>query len=190
MSDLHEVSQKTKEGNEWRGTIRVQIDDDEHELTVRQLVDPEFHEVMSMIDRDELQELRADLPDDEMEEYRELQQAEELDDEESERFEELRETLEESTGDLFDTISRETFEGIRTCAKYAVEPDDEDRREAFRERAGQIEREYEIKVREPEDVEPALQDEIEQMIDNSVRLTSFTIGIQALVETVGKDEGN
>jgi uncharacterized membrane-anchored protein YjiN (DUF445 family) len=190
MSDLHKVSQKTKEGKEWRGSIRVQIDGDEHELAVRQLVDPEFHEVMSMIDRDELQELRADLPDDEMEAYRELQQEEELDDEQQERFEELRSQLEESTGDIFDAISTETFEGIRQTAKYCVVPDEEDKRAALRERASEIEREYGVKVQQPDDVEEALNEEIDEMIDSSVRLTSFTIGIQALVETVGEDEGN
>lgn len=191
MSDFHSVKQKVKEGTEWRGTIRVNIDDEEHELTIRQLRDPEFEEVMRLIDRSELQELQEQLPEEAQEEYQELsQQEEELTEAESERLAELEETIEEESPDMFDIFSDDTFEGIRRCAKYAVEPDEEDLQRAFRERAPQIESEYGIKVRTPEDVEPALQDDIEYMIDNAVDFTSFTIGIQCLVETVGDEEGN
>lgn len=189
MSDLNELKQKTKEGKEWRGTIRVTIDGDEKELTIRQLVDPELEEVMGLIDREELQALREDMPQDLMEEYKELQREEELGDEEQARFEELEETLQEQSPNIFDVLSSDTFEGIRQCAKYAVEPDEEDLQEAFMSRASEIEMEYGVKVQEPEDVKPALQDDIEFMIENSTNFTSFTIGIQALVETVG-DEGN
>lgn len=190
MSDLHSVRQKVEEGADWRGTIRVEIGDEEHELTVRQLRDPEFQEVMSLIDREELQELQSELGGTDMEEYRELQQAEDLDEEEEERLEELREELQQSSGNIFDVLSTETFEGIRRCAKYAVEPDEEDLREAFVDRAAEIESEYGVKVKTPEDVRPAIQDDIEAMIDRATNLASFTIGIQALVETIGEDEGN
>lgn len=190
MSDLSAVRQKVTEGAEWRGQIRVNIDGEEHELTVRQLKDPEFFEVMSLIDREELQELRNSLPEEEMDEYQELQAADELDDEQRERFNELEAKLEAQSADLFDVLSEETFDGIRTCAKYAVEPDEEDRREAFMDRAPDIESEYGVKVSTPEDVEPALQDDIEAMIDNATNFTSFTIGIQSLVQSVGEDEGN
>jgi len=190
MSDLNTVRQKVDEGANWRGEIRVNIQGEEHELTIRQLKDPEFFEVMSMIDRDELQELRAELPDEEMEEYRDLQGREELDEDERERFEELESKLEEETSSMFEVLSQSTFEGIRKCAKYAVEPDEEDVRMAFAERAPQIESEYGIKVKQPEDVEPALQDDIEAMIDDATNFTSFAIGIQSLVQSIGEDEGN
>lgn len=190
MSDLNKLREKTTEGAQWRGTIRVNVMDEEMELTVRQLKDPEFFEVMSLIDRDELQKLRDQLPDDEMEEFRELQDATELSDEDRERFNELEELLEEESVDLFEVLSVDTFEGIRRCAKYAVEPDEEDIRETFMERASEIESEYGIRVQTAEDVLPAMQDDIEEMIDNSTKFTSFTIGIQSLVQTVGEDEGN
>jgi len=190
MSDLNTVRQKVSEGADWRGTIRVNIGNTEHELTVRQLKDPEFFEVMSMIDRDELQELRDSLPQDTMEEYKELQSADELTDEERERFNELEEELEENSVNMFEVLSQTTFEGIRKCAKYAVEPDDEDIREAFMNRASEIESEYGHKVQVADDVLPALQDDIDAMIDNSTKFTSFTIGIQSLVQTVGDGEGN
>lgn len=190
MSGLNTVRKKTEEGVNWRGTIHVSIDGEEVPLTVRQLVDPEYHEVMSMIDKDELQELREQMPQDVLDEYRELQNQEELDEEESERLEELQAELEDQDVDFFEILSDETFEGIRQCAKYCVEPDEEDLREAFASRAPEIEAEYGVKVETPSDIEPALQDEIEFMIDKSTDFVSFAIGIQCLVETVGEDEGN
>lgn len=190
MSDLSKVDAKLQEGADWRGTIRVNIEDEEYELTVRQLRDPEFREVMSKIDRNELQALREELPGDAMETMRELRQKDELDEDEEERLDEAQEKLNEAEVDIFEILSDSTFEGIRQCAKYAVEPDEEDIREAFMDRAHEIEREYGVKVQEPEDVMPALQDDIEDMIDKATNMASFTIGIQCLVETVGEDEGN
>lgn len=190
MSDLSAVRQKVEEGIEWRGAIRVSINDEEHELTVRQLRDPEFFEVMSMIDREELEELQEELPEETMDEFRDLQTKEELDEDEEERLDELREELEGSTTDMFQVLSEETFEGIRLAGKYAVEPDEEDMQNAFRERAAEIERQYGIKVQTPEDVYDALKDDIRAMIDDATQLTSFTIGMQALVESVGQSEGN
>jgi hypothetical protein len=189
MSDLAKARKKVQEGADWRGTIRVTIDDEEHELTVRQLKDPEFFEVMSLIDREELENLRSDLPEGKMERYRELASEEELDEDEEAELEELEEELRGATSSMFDALSQETFEGIRRCAKYAVEPDEEDLRELFVDEASRIEKEYGIKVEKPEDVRPAAQDAIDELIDNAVDFVSFTIGIQALVETVG-DEGN
>lgn len=189
MSDLSAVRAKVEEGIEWRGQIRVTIEDEEHELTVRQLRDPEFFRVMSLIDRDELQELQSEMPEEKMDEYTDLQRKEELDDEERERFEELEAELEAETGDIFEVLSEETFEGIRLCAKTAVVPDEEDLRQAFMDRAPEIEEEYGVKVETVDDVEQALQDDIDDMIDNATQFVSFTIGIQAFVETVS-DEGN
>lgn len=190
MSDLSVVDAKIQEGADWRGTIRVSVQEEENELTVRQLRDPEFKEVMSMIDRDELQALRDELPQDAMETMRELRQKEELSEEEKDELNEAQEELNDSEADIFEILSDDTFEGIRQCGKYAIEPDEEDMREAFTDRAHEIEREYGIKVKTPEDVEEALQDDIVEMIDNATNMVSFAIGIQALVETVGEDEGN
>lgn len=189
MSDLSAVRQKVQEGADWRGTIRVSIQGEEHELTVRQLTDDEFWEVMSLISREEIQALRDELPADLLEEYQELQRAEDLDEEGQERIEEVREELNEEAPDITDVLSTETFHGIQRCAKKAVVPDEEDLRMAFAERAPEIESEYGVTVKTPEDVRPALQDEIETMIDNATNFTSFTIGMQALFQTVG-DEGN
>lgn len=190
MSDLSSVRQKVEEGANWRGTINVSIGGEEHELTVRQLKDSEFREVMSLIDRGELQEFQDGMPEDLLDEHRELQQKDNLDEEESERLTELENKLDEQSVDIFEVLSEDTFEGIQKCAKYAVEPDEEDLREAFMERAPEIEEEYGVKVQTPDDVRPALQDDIDDMIERSTNFTSFAIGIQALVQTVGEDEGN
>lgn len=189
MSDLGAVKQKLKEGREWRGTINVEIDDEELSLTVRQLVDPELEEVLGLIDRDELKDLRSDYPDDLMDELKELQRADDLDEEESERLSELQEEMEDYDVDMFNVLSQDTFKGIRKAAIYGVEPSDEDLREALAERAHEIEREYGVQVREPEDVKPALQEEWEENVKNATDFLSFQIGMQVLVETVG-DEGN
>lgn len=190
MSDLSQVDSKIQEGADWRGTIRVTIEDEEYELTVRQLVDPEFREVMSMVDRDELQSLRDELPSEAMETLRKLRQKDELTDDEEDRLEDAQDAMREAEVDIFDILSESTFDGIRQCAKYAVEPDEEDIREAFKHRAHEIERAYGVKVEQPQDVLPALQDDIDTMIDNATNMASFTIGIQCLIETVGNDEGN
>lgn len=189
MSDLFDVKQKVKEGQDWRGSVSVEIDGVEKELCIRQLVDGEFYEVMEMINRDELSDLRDDLPEDVLEEYQDLRDTDDLSEDEVERKEELRETLEEESGDLFETLSKETFDGLKQCAKYAVVPDEEDKQAALRERGREIESEYGIKVQEPDDVLPALNDEIAAMIDGSTNFLSFTLGMKCLVETVG-NEGN
>lgn len=187
MSDLFQVTDKLKQGKEWRGSIRVTIDDEEHELTIRQLVDPEFEEVMDLVDKDELQELQDELPEDELEEYRELREKEELDEEESERFAELEEDLSEV--DMFEVFSQSTFKGIRLCAKYGVEPDDEDLAKAFSERASEIESEYGIKVQVPDDVYDPVMDEYEELIEASTNFVAFQIGLQVLTETL-EEQGN
>lgn len=190
MSDLARGKQKLKEASEWRGTITVPIEGDEHEFTVRQLNDTEFKEVMSMIDREELQSLRDALPDDILEEHRELREADELSEEEEERLEEIEAKLSEEGGSI-DQLSNETFEGIQQCAAYGIEPDEEDLQHAFRERAAEIEREYGIRVSTPEDCREALQDDIEEMVfEHSVNFVSFVMGMEVLMETIGRDEGN
>lgn len=189
MSDLSVAKQKLKSGADWRGTISVDIDGESVELTVRQLRDPEFEEVMGMISRDELKELREQYPSAKMEELRELRHADELTDEEADRKEELEAEMEDVDVDIFDILSTETFQGIRQAAIYGVEPDDEDKQDAFKNRAHEIEREYGIKVQTVDDVTEALQDEWEEHIRNATNFTSFQIGMRVLTETV-ETEGN
>lgn len=191
MSDFHRLKKKTQEGKEWRGSITVEQDGEPMELQVRQLTSPELEEVLRLINRDELKELRELVPEDVRDEYQELQEAEELSDAEEARLSEIQEEMDETMGGrtLFDVLSDDTFEGIRRCAIYAVEPDEEDLQREFRENAGAIEEEYGIPVRTPEDVYPAVKDQLEDMIRSSTDFLGFIIGIQALMETLG-DEKN
>jgi hypothetical protein len=199
MSDLLETKSKTKEGASWRGNIRVSIDGDEQELIVRQLSDTEHLRVMSMINRDELQDYREALPDDLMDEYSELEDKDELTDEESERFEELTEELEDEGVDILDYLSLETFKGIQLCAKYCVEPDQDDLVTLFKDRefCQEVSESYGIEVNEPEDlrmphtddVDPVQELVIDEMIDEATGMVSFRIGVRGLAETVG-EEGN
>lgn len=190
MSDFNEVKQKLREGEEWRGNIRVSIEGEEYDLTVRQLFDPEFEEVMDMVDRDELGQLREELPQDVLDDYHELRdKEEELTEEEEERMAELQDKLEEESPDIFDILSTSTFEGIRLAAKYAVVPDEEDLRQAFTERASEIEAEYGEKVQVPEDVFDPLKEEMQERIDRATNFASVAMGMQSLMVTV-EDEGN
>jgi hypothetical protein len=199
MSDLLETKSKTKEGADWRGDIRVSIDGDEQELVVRQLSDTEHLRVMSMINRDELQDYREALPEDLMDEYSELEEKDELTDDESERFEEITEELEEEGVDILEYLSLETFKGIQLCAKYCVEPDEDDLVALFKDRefCQEVSEEYGIDVNEPQDLRMPHTDDtdpvqdlvIDEMIEEATGMVSFRIGVRGLAETVG-EEGN
>jgi hypothetical protein len=185
MSDLFEARSKTEEGASWRGEITVYIDDEDHDLSVRQLRDPEFWEVMSLIDREALRSLRGELDEEKMDEYQELRDGEDLDDDEQDRLEELQNELEEESVDIFERLDMDTFEGVRRAAKYGVVPDEADKREALIEQGDYIEEQYGYEPTSSEDTEEYLNDEISAMIDRSTRFVSFTIGIQVLRETMG-----
>lgn len=188
MSDLFKTRQKTEEGAEWRGSITVSMDGEQMNLTVRQLRDPEFWEVMSLVDTDELQDLQAELPDDKMEEFKELRDKDDLSEAEEQKLESLQNELENADIDMFDIISTETFEGIRKAAKYGVEPDAEDKREALVEHGDEIEEEY-GRTTDKEAAKYVNDNIIHPMIDRMTGFTSFTIGIKCLTETIG-DTGN
>lgn len=187
MSDLFKAREKTEKGEEWRTTINVEVDDEILEFSVRQLVDPEFWEVMSMVDLDELEDLQDSLDDEQVEELRELRNKDELSEEEEERFSELQEAAEEGV-EIFDALSMETFKGIQTAAKYCLEPDEDDIQYALIERREDIADMYGDPDREK--AEQYVQDHvIEPTIDNATDLTSVAIGVEAIGETLG-DEGN
>lgn len=188
MSDLFEVREKVEKGAKWRGTINVEIDGEVKELTVRQLRDPEFWEVMSMVDTDELENLQADLPEDVQEEMRELQHADDLDEDDEERLEELQSEIENSGINMFDAISEETFNGVKLCAKYGVEPDDSDIRDALTRFTDDINDKY--GGTSHDEARQYVNDQvIEPMIEQSTDFTSFAIGVRVLSETL-EDEGN
>jgi len=188
MSDLFEVRQKTEEGAKWRGTISVTIDDEQKELTVRQLRDPEFWEVMSSIDTDELESLQTELPEETMDEYEELQNKDSLTDDERERLDDLQEEVENADVNIFDVLSRDTYEGLKQAAKYGVEPDEADVQTALTQHVNDIEEQY--GGTSHEDARQYVQDHvIEPMVERSTDFTSFAIGIRALGETLDS-EGN
>jgi len=188
MSDLFEVREKVEKGAEWRGTIQVEIDDDVKELTVRQLRDPEFWEVMSQIDTDEIEEFQNDLPDDVTEELRDLQQKDNLTAEEEERLEELQNDIDSDGLNMFETLSEETFQGIKQCAKYGVEPDGEDIKEALTRHTEEIDNKY--GGTNKENAREFVNDHvIVPMVERSTDFTSFAIGVRVLGETL-EDEGN
>jgi hypothetical protein len=191
MSDMNTLVQKTREGQEWRGTITVNDDGDEVELTVRNLTSPEIEEVFRLIDREEFDTLEEELPKEKMEKRRELLDIgeEERDEEEEARLEELNEELKGEHMKMFDILSADTFKGIRLAAKKGVEPDEDDMAEALRDRAYEIEEETGRRVERPEDTHDFLKEELEEVVENSTRFVGFQIGMKVLQET-GAEEGN
>lgn len=189
MSDLFEVRQKTEEGAEWRGTINVSIDDEHHELSVRQLRDPEFWEVMSKVDTEELESLQDALPEEKMEAYQELQDKEDdLTDEEADRLAVLQDEVENADINIFDALSKETYDGLVTAAKYGVEPDESDIQRALANYTDDITEAYGSPTND--NARKYLNDKvIAPMIDRSTNFTSFAIGVKALGETLD-GEGN
>jgi len=189
MSDLFEARRKTEDAANWRGSINVSIDGDGTDnLTVRQLYDPEFWEVMSQIDTDELEELQADLPEDKMERFRELQNADELSDEEDKELSELQNEVEEEDINIFEVLSYETYQGIKTAAKYGVVPDESDIQMALTEHTADIADQYGGTSHDA--AEQYVNDHVvTPMIEESTNLASFAIGVKALGETLG-DSGN
>ena len=191
MSDLNKLTQKTKEGVDWRGEITVQDDDTELTLTVRNLTSPEIEEVFRLISRDELEQLREELPREKMEERTELLEMEEDErtDEDEERLEELTEELQGAHMKMFEVLSEDTFNGIRLAAKKGVVPDEEDMNHALKNRAYEIEEETGRQVTTPDDTFDFLKDELKQSIENHTRFIGFQIGMKVLQET-GADKGN
>lgn len=191
MSDLDAATSKTLKGAEWRGTITVPINEESHELTIRQLVDDEFYEISDLIDWDELEAYEEAVPDEIQTEYQDLTEMddEEMSEDEEARLDELETSLEDEMPRVFDVLSYSTFKGLQTAAKYGVEPDEADMANALKNKAHEIEAEYGVKVSTPEDTKVYFQEQIESMIENSTNFTSFVIGMKVLVETAG-GEGN
>lgn len=189
MSDLFDVRQKVEEGADWRGEIQVNIDGESQTLTVRQLRDPEFWDVMSDINTDELENIDSDLPEDLMEEFNELQEADDLDEEEEERLAELQEQLEEE-GDfnLFESVSKETYNGLKKAAKYGVEPDEEDIQYALTNFTEELQSKYGGTNREAA-VSYVNDHVIGPMVEESTDFASFAIGIRVFQATLD-DAGN
>jgi hypothetical protein len=122
------------------------------------------------------------------EELQDLQRKDDLTEDERERLEELQQEVEENGLNLFDSISKETFDGIKQCAKYGVEPDTEDIRDALTRFTDDIESQY--GGTSQDDARQYLNDHvIAPMIEQSTDFTSFAIGVRVLSETL-EDEGN
>lgn len=188
MSDLFEVREKVEKGANQRSEINVEFDGDVHSLTVRQLVDTEFWEVMTDIDTDELDSLQTDLPEEKMEEFRDLQTKDSLDEDEEERLEELQNEVETEDINIFEKLSTSTYNGIKNAAKYGVEPDESDIQKALAEHAAEVEEQYGDLTHDS--ARKYVNDHvIHPMIENSTNFVSFAIGVRALGETLG-DAGN
>lgn len=185
MSDLYETREKVEKGADWRGNIQVEIDGDVKDLTIRQLRDTEFWEVMSMIDTDELEQLQESIPEEVQDELEELQEADELTEEDEERLEELQSEMDEDSMDMFEVLSEETFKGLSQCAIYGVEPDGQDIQRTLTNRTKEVKKKY--GGTSHEDARQYVNDHvITPMIENSTNFTSFSIGVRVFSETLDR----
>jgi len=203
MSDVLQAMEKAEEGAEWRGNIRADIDGEVHDLTIRQLFDPEARKVESLIDTTVLREIREAIPDDVKDEYEDLQEKDDLDDDEEDRLRELTQQMNEAkeevgTPDGF-------FKAVRFAARKALVPDEDDVHEALAdpEFVRYVEDEYDVgRVNEPEDLyDPdkegpveghpgPLKDHIQKtLIDRATDGASYQIGMKVLEESL-EEEGN
>ena len=184
MSDLFAAREKVEKGANWRGSINVEIDGDVHQLTVRQLFDPEQWEVMSDIDLDEIEELRGELPEEKMEELDELQDKDTLTDDEEARLEELQAEIEDEELDIFGVLSFDTYKGLKKAAKYGVEPDESDIQYALANHTNEIQDAYGGMTNE--DAKKYVNDHvIDPLIEKSTNFASFAMGIEVIGETLG-----
>lgn len=187
MSDLFETREKVEKNTDWRTEITVMMDGEEQELSIRQLVDPEFWEVMANIDTDELQALQEELPSDKMDELRSLQEQDTLTDDERTRMENLQDEIEQEDVNLFDIISYDTYLGIQQAAIYGVEPDPEDVQYALRNFTDDIDEMY--GATSMEQAKEYINDHhVKPMIKNATDFLSFSIGVRVLTETIGDEE--
>lgn len=189
MSDLFPLREKTEKGKEWRGEITIPDDGDSRTLTVRQLVDTEYWEVMTYIDLDELTSLGEsdDVDEDKLDELQTLANQSELSDADSERMQELESDIDANLN-IFDSVSMDTFKGIKKTAKYCIEPDQNDIVQAMNNHAAAIEDTYGAATNENAR-EWVNENVIEPMIEDSTDLLSFMIGMKALQATL-ETEGN
>lgn len=204
MSDFKRLRGKTIEGRAWRGTITVTIDGEDMELSIRQMTDGEYYDVTNRIDMGELKSIRDVLPTDIVNEYRELQEREELNDGEQKRKEQLEEELAAADTNFVKSISGDTFDAVVDCAKYCVVPDIQDVNDMFmdNEYIAYVEEEYGFRPQTPKDLyDPEkdgktdewagpLKDEMQSIIDQQTGLMSFVIGLMCFIETMGGEEGN
>lgn len=169
----------------------MQIDDEEHELTVRPLKDAEMIRIRSKLDLDEMEGLGDELSDtDEWDEYMDLldKSEEELTDEERARRDELESTLEEhGDGAMEEILSEETYEALAYAAKCAVVPDDADASAVLRDQdlATDFEEKYGVSIKSKADAKDVLNEEIEEMVENATGFVSIAIGVRALTKGVG-----
>lgn len=202
MSDYFDSRKKLVQGNEWRGTITVNIDDNEYEWTARQLKDDEYFDVINDIDRESIQQFRDEVDEDKLEEFRELQDKDERTDEEEERYEELRDEIEDSN--ILDRIDDETFNAVRRAGMYGVVPSDDDLDEVmnmtfdrqtdiFKGIVDKVPEIYDedsrkVVIQSRDDARKAVKEDMKERLRNATNFVSFEVGMQVLSVTMDTEE--
>jgi hypothetical protein len=184
MSDLFQTRADVEEGAEKLYDINVEVLGESRELSVRQLYDPETFDVMGDINQDEIEAVQEGVPEDKLDRYSELHEKDNLTEDEEDELVELTEEIEDEDINLFDTLSKSTFNGIQKAAVHGVTPDEEDYQFAMANRTDEIENKYGDLSRDA--AEQYINDHIiPDMIKRSTDMSSFAIGIKVLGQTLG-----
>jgi hypothetical protein len=200
MSEYFKSREKLIQGNNWRGTIDVEIDDESYEWTVRQISDDEYFDVISDIDRDSLSQFRDDIDEDKLEEFRELRDRDDLDDDEQERHDELREELEDT--DILDRIDDDTFNAIRRAGMYGVVPSEDEVNHVMsltfeeqdrlfsehKDKVPEIVHDGNVRIQSRDVGEKVVKEDIKERLRNATDFLSFEVGMQVLKKTMDTEE--
>lgn len=191
MSDLLALRQKVVQGKEWRKTIDVSVGGEDFEINIRQLCDEEFWAVYENIDIDELKEFaeESDNTEEEIERIEELQDKDDLSEEEEQELETLTRSIGSSQSQIIDHIGDEAFDALQEAGKYAIMPDGDDVDEVMQKPMKEQEDEFGHVLKSPEQAQEALKNNFESMLEESIDLLAFQIGINAFFETLD-DQGN
>lgn len=203
MSDWAKVRRTAIEGVKNRKTVEVEYEGETVEFTVRQLLDPEYFDVMSDINLEHLMDLQGDITQDEAERMLELIEIDDRTDEEESELEDLKAKAGDVNESFFDVVDDDTYQALRRCAMYVIVPDHEDVIEMFQD--GQfvsyVEEEYGVEVKRPEDlydpekdIDPdkwagPMKDEMRKTLNRMGRMQSFNIGLEVFMSTL-EDMGN
>lgn len=197
MSDIFKAKKKVQTGIGWRKTISVEAFDDELEIVIRQLTDPEMSEVFPRVKHliEELQDKLSDeIGEEDAKRIQELRDKDDLTAEETQELEQLKELEEAGQDELLEVLDEKAMNGFQRAAELGVTYDSDDVDEMMsqvvqmsvseqQERFGQH-----VKTREH--AKEALDKQAKDIIRNAQgEFLGLQVGINVVFATLG-NEGN
>lgn len=198
MSDLFDVHKKVQQGDQWRGTVEVNIEDEPLEVQIRSLYTrDEWPRVKDMMDfeslQETLQELQdefSDLDEETRERFKELREIDDRSEAEQAEFEELSDELEVYQRAIFELVSENNVKALYEAARCAIVPDSEDvdmvMEMSFKEQEEMFDDRAQTRGEARELLKETL---VEDIVSKDTSFAAFSIGLEAFFETLG-GQGN